>query len=61
MMAPSAVHRALDAVTLPRFLLYRLHQARGHRSQTVGLRLKTPGGALYPQPDNPIIQESTRR
>ncbi|MCY4482996.1 MAG: extracellular solute-binding protein [Spirochaetaceae bacterium] len=23
----------------------------------VGLRLKTPGGALYPQPDSPIIQE----
>ena len=23
----------------------------------VGLRLKTPGGALYPQPDSPIIEE----
>ena len=23
----------------------------------VGLRLQTPGGALYPQPDSPIIQE----
>ena len=23
----------------------------------VGLRLKTPGGSLYPQPDSPIIQE----